>query len=118
MDKITLKKQQDFDLINKLGKKEFAPCFLVILCNSYYAKKTLDPAAFYYGLKVSKKFSKKAVDRNRAKRRIRALLSLLMQDNPALAGSGLVFIPKKNFNNYSFQKIYRYLSKAISQILL
>ncbi len=116
MDKITLKKQQDFDLINKSGKKEFAPCFLIVMFSNYSAKKSFDPGVFYYGLKVSKKFSKKAVDRNKAKRRIRALLDLLTKENPDLAGSALVFIPKKNFNNYPFEKIYRYLNKIISEI--
>ena len=69
------------------------------------------------GMKVSRKFSKKAVIRNKAKRRIRHSTQLLVK-NPDINtdNTSIIVIPKRGFENYNFSKLSNDFFRAFSKI--
>jgi ribonuclease P protein component len=73
------------------------------------------PDVYRVGFTASRKFSKRAVDRNRAKRRLRALAQ---QDLPACAGPerAYVFIARRAILERPFADLRRDLRKAIARL--
>ena len=67
-------------------------------------------------MKVSKKFAKSAPVRNLARRRIRALIHIYSKSSKIHAGGGLIIIPKKGYNDYSFEKAVLDLEKEIEKL--
>lgn len=109
---VSLKNQKQFDIVNKHGVKISTSCFIAIWdnnFNSHFLDIHNDQNIFYFGFKVSKKFSPKATERNLAKRRIRSAVKLFVQGNNISNGS-IVLIPKRNFNSIKFARILEELN--------
>ncbi|XVN42112.1 MAG: ribonuclease P protein component [Candidatus Rickettsia vulgarisii] len=90
----SLKNQKEFNLINKSGKKFYSPYFLVVIAKdspkvitylnnkreaSVPANQKSDNNMFHFGMKVGKKLGN-AVVRNKIKRRIRHLITLIVNN--------------------------------------
>ncbi len=119
--KSSIKHQLDFNAVSKNGKKILSHNLITILdinfANSDNSDR-LDDKCFYYGLKVSKKFSKKAVIRNRVKRRIRAALDKFIDSNQNIhiSGSAALFIPKKNILKCKFSNIVQDIKNTYEKV--
>ena len=69
------------------------------------------------GMKVSRKFSKKAVVRNKAKRRIRHLTQLLVKNSDINTDNkSIIVIPKRGFENYDFSKLTADFFRAVAKL--
>ena len=68
-----LKKRSDFLYVQKQGKKWIAKSMIVEVADNQLE-------SLRYGITVSKKISKKAVERNRLKRRLRAVACDILSD--------------------------------------
>lgn len=101
--------------MNKHGQKIVRSCFVIIYSKNFASKAYFPEDKFYFGMKVSKKFAKSAVYRNFAKRRIRAAISEIAKEYDDLAGSGIIVIPKKHFNQTSFAKITSELTNCFTK---
>lgn len=74
------------------------------------------PIPIILGMKVSRKFSKKAVIRNKAKRRIRHLVQLLVKTYGSNTNNtSIIIIPKKGFENTDFAELLKDFFKAFNQ---
>lgn len=115
---ISLKNQKEFEFVNKNGIKLHGLYYILIVSqnspnNSSHADFTK------LGMKVSRKYSKKSVIRNKAKRRIRHLITLLYQDVAVnTAGKSLVIIPKLGFDKFNFASIHSNLKANFLKIAL
>jgi len=105
--KFRLKKRKEFDKVKQQGQKVHSPLFVV----SYVNNESDGPK---FGFVVSKKIDKKAVVRNKIRRRlseaIRCLLPQLKQDIYA------VFLVKKKIKEANFSEIKTEIEN-ISQLL-
>lgn len=98
-----LKKRKDFELVFKKGKG-FKGDFLFLKV----FKNNLEASRF--GFIVSSKISKKAVIRNKIKRRLRAIVR---QELPVLKkGVDVVVVANSGVENKDFQAIKKELSKV------
>ena len=100
-----LKKQLDFAAAREEGVKYYSPHLII-----YIRKSSLDFPRL--GVVVSKKVSKRAVDRNLIKRRLREIFRLNQHD---LAKVDLVLIAKKNILAADYQDLSDGLLKALKQ---
>lgn len=84
-DTLTLKKRSDFQKIAKEGQKWVCPFFILQVKQNDFLS-SISPNTLYYGVTASKKVGN-AVKRNRAKRRMRALVAefLATQAKPEFA---------------------------------
>ncbi|GAB4163860.1 MAG: hypothetical protein Tsb006_3220 [Rickettsiaceae bacterium] len=65
-------------------------------------------------MKVSRRFSKKAVVRNKVKRRIRHIVTMLAKDLEInLVGKSIIIIPKKGFDKTNFAKLFADFKRSI-----
>lgn len=103
-------------LVKKFGKRESRGSLILVYMPDFYIKANLDNTSFYYGMKVSKRFSKSAPQRNRAKRRIRALISMLTKNSNMPLGSALIIIPKKNFNETIFSQVFLNMQSQVKKL--
>ena len=111
---VTLKNEDQFKIVKKFGEKTSCSSLILVYYPKFYKKADLHDNDFYYGMKVSKKFSKSSPLRNRAKRRIRALIQGVAKDDINIyKGGALVVIPKKNFNNHSFSRALTSIKRQI-----
>lgn len=118
----SLKNQKEFNLVNHRGIKYYSDYFILIISpipdqlichNPIEQKETL-----YYGIKVGRKYSKKAVIRNKVKRRTRHLVRIISKNQTK--GSGMIVIPRKDFHladfldlQNQFEKFYNKYQKSI-----
>ncbi len=110
----SLKNQKQFNLVNKRGKKISTRYFIIIFVKKFKLPKINDSEAIFFGMKVSKKLSKKAVVRNKIKRRIRHLMQLMTKDkNLDMNQTALIFIPYKNFEKITFSRLSYDLQKTL-----
>lgn len=100
-------KEKDFNTILGRGRFVATPFFLLKYTNN-------DLAYDRYGFVVSKKVSKKATERNKAKRRLRAIA----QKNPYTAAHGrdMVFVVKKEIVHAPFNAIQEAALAAFKKI--
>lgn len=117
---VSLKSSKEFNLANKYGIKKYGKYCLIIQTKNFNEITTDNPNICFFGMKVSKKLSKKAVIRNKIKRRIRHIMrDIAKNPNIDLSCQALIIIPKKDFYNIEFQKIKNdfemLLSNNISQ---
>ena len=95
----TIKKREDFILSNKFGKKIFQNNFII----QKYCKTDRNDCNLKFGFTATKKIGN-AVERNRAKRRMRALISLFLRDNILLfdQSASYVIVAKKSLIDANF----------------
>ncbi len=107
MNIISLKNQKQFDFVNKSGTKKHSARFILIYTNKI-PDFIIDQNSFLgFGMKVSRKYSKKAVIRNKVKRRIRHIMSLLSNDTSIdIKNKSLIIIPKNGFDKTNFANLY------------
>lgn len=70
----SIKKRADFLHVQKMGRKWIAKAFIVQVCEN-------EGLGLRFGLVVTKKLHKLAVDRNRVKRRLRAVAAEILPEN-------------------------------------
>ncbi len=104
-----LKKRADFLLMNTKGKRWVTPAFAVQVLE----KESETP--YLVGFTATKKFSKRAVDRNRAKRRLRALVEENLSQL-AKEGYAYVFIARDECLNVSFEQMKQDLRWALKRL--
>ena len=112
MKLVTLKKRRDFVLSNKYGHKTYNRNFIL----QEYRNPNISEQGPTFGFTATKRIGN-AVRRNRAKRRMRALISsLLKQDNILFKEKySYVLIAKKSILNASFSEMYNQLKECLSR---
>jgi ribonuclease P protein component len=110
----SLKNQKQFDLVNKKGVKLHSPYFIIVYAKDFFAIQNPDPNPTFLGLKVGRKFSKKAVIRNKAKRISRHLIRDLVNNCKCNTNNAaFIIIPKHHFLLTTFAKLAYSLQKTI-----
>ena len=116
----SFKNQHDFNAINSNGKRFHSSAFLVVLSVALPPSAALSESAgsvamqntLWYGIKVGKKFSKKAVLRNKARRKIKHMLHEIMrQKNICKDIKSILIVPKQNFHQIKFADMLGSLEK-------
>ena len=113
MKLVTLKKRRDFILSNKHGQKTFSKNFILQkYCNPHMLDQDLA-----FGFTATKRIGN-AVKRNRAKRRMRALVSRLLKDDKILFKEkySYVLIAKNSILKASFFEIQNQLKECLSRL--
>lgn len=115
---ITLKNQREFNFINKHGIKKHGLWSIIILCHDITQLYHTSSDDLLLGLKISKKFSKKAVVRNKARRRIKHIVHIIEQDPIInINGKALIVIPKIGLEKANFLNIREDLIKTVLNLL-
>ncbi len=113
MKLVTLKKRRDFVLSNKYGQKTHNKNFILQeYCNPNIADKGL-----MFGFTATKRIGN-AVKRNRAKRRMRALISSLLKEDNILFKEkySYVLIAKQSILKASFFEMHNQLKQCLSRL--
>lgn len=111
----TLKNELQFTKVSKNGHKIVCRNFVIVICPKFHKLINLPQDLVYFGMKVSKKFSKKAVIRNKAKRRIRSIIYSFIKNSDILQGAGLIIIPRMYFNKTPFEKLTKEFFSCMSK---
>ena len=110
----SLKNQKEFDLVNKTSAKVHGAFFIIII--SRVLPPTSQPDTFAFGMKVSRRFSKKAVIRNKVKRRIRHLVRIAADKlGDVIANHSVIIIPKHGFNTTDFSDLSLNFNNVIAK---
>jgi ribonuclease P protein component len=110
----SLKNQKEFDLVNKHGIKLHSPYFIIIYAKDFLSIQTTDTNPTFLGLKVGRKFSKKAVIRNKVKRITRHLIRNLVNNQKSdTNNTAFIIIPKQLFLSTNFSKLTDNLQQTI-----
>ncbi len=110
----SLKNQKEFELINKLGKKFHERYFILVIAKKLPKIFIESKYNTFLGIKVSRKLNKKAVVRNKIKRRIRHLIRIIVSDSKLNAIKfAMIIIPRKGFEEINFSHLNCELSKII-----
>lgn len=104
-----LKKKKDFDIVFKNGKSKFSKILGIKIFSN-----NLDESRF--GIIVSKKVSKKAVERNKIKRQIREILRLSLSE--IKPGYDIIVIVSPNIMGSTYDKIKDSLFFCLKKISL
>ena len=109
----TLKKRKDFVLSNKFAKKKFSKNF-IIQKHTHLDDKN---ASLKFGFTATKKIGN-AVSRNRAKRRMRALVSRFIKDNNTCFDnkSSYVLVAKSSLNKALFTNLYSEMEQCLNKL--
>ena len=113
MKLVTLKKRRDFVLSNKHGQKAHNKNFIL----QEHRNHNISDQGLMFGFTATKRIGN-AVKRNRAKRRMRALiLSLLKQDNILFKEKySYVLIAKQSILKASFFEMHNQLKQCLSRL--
>jgi ribonuclease P protein component len=108
----TIKKRKDFVLSNKFGKKISNKNFIL----QKYKQIEQDQPSLKFGFTATKRIGN-AVKRNRAKRRMRALISLFLQENRLLFDdkSSYVIVAKKSLIKANFLDLRAEMKECLSK---
>ena len=109
----TLKHRKDFVLSNKFAKKIFSKNFII---QKYTNSDNLD-FNLRFGFTATKKIGN-AVTRNRAKRRMRALVSRFVQEdiNSFDNKSSYVLVAKSSLNKALFINLYSEMQQCLNKL--
>ena len=113
MKLVTLKKRRDFVLSNKYGQKTHNKNFIL---QEYYNPNISDQGLMF-GFTATKRIGN-AVKRNRAKRRMRALISSLLKEDNILFKEkySYVLIAKHSILKASFFEMHNQLKQCLSRL--
>jgi ribonuclease P protein component len=109
----TLKHRKDFVLSNKFAKKIFSKNFII---QKYTNSDSID-LNLKFGFTATKKIGN-AVVRNRAKRRMRALVSRFVQEdiNSFDNKSSYVLVAKSSLNKALFINLYSEMQQCLNKL--
>ena len=109
----TLKHRKDFVLSNKFAKKIFSKNFII---QKYTNSDSID-LNIKFGFTATKKIGN-AVTRNRAKRRMRALVSRFVQEdiNSFDNKSSYVLVAKSSLNKALFINLYSEMQQCLNKL--
>ena len=109
----TLKHRKDFVLSNKFAKKIFSENFII---QKYTNSDSID-LNLKFGFTATKKIGN-AVVRNRAKRRMRALVSRFVQEdiNSFDNKSSYVLVAKSSLNKALFINLYSEMQQCLNKL--
>ncbi|HJO96124.1 MAG TPA: ribonuclease P protein component [Victivallales bacterium] len=102
----SLRLKSEFDNVRRNGKKYVSKYFLLIFTDSIDNK-------LKYGIICGRKFSKKAVTRNRVRRLIKESFRLI---NAQLKVNHIVFIPRKSMINSKMQDIHKEMINSCKKV--
>ena len=106
---LSLKNEKEFDLVNKFGSKKHGTYLILVLSTKFSpsaTEKSDSTGSTFFGMKVSRKFSKKAVIRNKVRRRIRHLVRNLVKDTTLnTQNTATIIIPKKGLDQANFKEL-------------
>lgn len=107
----SIKKSKDFEYIRNKGKNYSGKYFIIIQAKSPQPTKS----SFNIALKVSKKYSNKAVIRNKTKRIIKHIfIDIAKSSYTNYSDLMLLIIPKKTFFNAKFSDGLNDVKKMLS----
>ena len=109
----TLKKRKEFVLSNKFAKKIFSKNFII----QKHTHLDDEDASLKFGFTATKKIGN-AVSRNRAKRRMRALISKFIKGNNTCFDnkSSYVLIAKSSLNKALFVNLYSEMEQCLNKL--
>ena len=109
----TLKHRKDFILSNKFAKKIYSKNFII---QKYTNSDSID-LNLKFGFTATKKIGN-AVTRNRAKRRMRALVSRFVKEdiNSFDNKSSYVLVAKSSLNNALFINLYSEMQQCLNKL--
>jgi ribonuclease P protein component len=109
----TLKHRKDFVLSNKFAKKIFSKNFII---QKYTNSDSID-LNLKFGFTATKKIGN-AVTRNRAKRRMRALVSMFVQEDISSFDnkSSYVLVAKSSLNKALFINLYSEMQQCLNKL--
>ena len=109
----TLKHRKDFVLSNKFAKKIFSKNFII---QKYTNSDSID-LNLKFGFTATKKIGN-AVTRNRAKRRMRALVSRFVKEdiNSVDNKSSYVLVAKSSLNKALFINLYSEMQQCLNKL--
>ena len=113
MKLVTLKKRRDFVLSNKYGQKTHIKDFIL----QEYCNPNISDQVLMFGFTATKRIGN-AVKRNRAKRRMRALISSLLKEDNILFKEkySYVLIAKQSILKASFFEMHSQLKQCLSRL--
>ena len=113
MKLVTLKKRRDFVLSNKYGRKTHNKNFIL----QEYCNPNISGHGPMFGFTATKRIGN-AVKRNRAKRRMRALISSLLKEHNILFKEkySYVLIAKQSILKASFFEMHNQLKQCLSRL--
>ncbi len=113
MKLVTLKKRKDFVLSNKYGHKSHEKHFIL----QEYCNPNISYQDLMFGFTATKRIGN-AVKRNRAKRRMRALISNLLKEDNILFKEkySYVLIAKQSILKASFFEMHNQLKECLSRL--
>lgn len=119
---VPLRNQREFSLVNEHGVKFYGSYLILVLMKHFShvseSKNKEGVTDIFFGMKVSRKFSKKAVIRNKAKRRIRHLVRNVVDgQNIDTRDTALIVIPKKGLERVNFKALSYDFNKSFTKIL-
>ena len=113
---VSLKNQKEFNYVNKIGTKLHGSFFIIIVSSSLPRSVSSENSTLAFGMKVSRKFSKKANIRNKSKRRIRHLVRLLTKEPMVnVENRSIIIIPKMGFDKSDFADLYLNFKKMFQK---
>jgi ribonuclease P protein component len=107
----SLKSQKYFDLVNKKGVKIHNPSSVLVLAKNYPDSTSALPQ-MTLGMKVNKKLGN-AVIRNKIKRRIRHLITIISKQIEPKLNLGLIVVPRKGFQKIKFATLELEFSRSL-----
>ena len=109
----TLKKRKEFVLSNKLAKKVFSKNFIIQKFTNLDDK----DASLKFGFTATKKIGN-AVNRNRAKRRMRSLVSRFIKENVSCFDnkSSYVLVAKASLNKALFINLHSEMQQCLNKL--
>tara|TARA_B110001450_G_scaffold196553_1_gene185089 strand:- start:790 stop:1131 length:342 start_codon:yes stop_codon:yes gene_type:complete len=109
----TLKKRKEFVLSNKFAKKIFSKNFII----QKYANLDDKDASLKFGFTATKKIGN-AVSRNRAKRRMRSLVSRFIKEDLTCFDkkSSYVLVAKGSLNKALFINLYSEMQQCLNKL--
>ena len=109
----TLKKRKEFVLSNKFAKKIFSKNFII----QKYANLDDKDTSLKFGFTATKKIGN-AVSRNRAKRRMRSLVSRFIKEDLTCFDkqSSYVLVAKASLNKTLFINLYSEMQQCLNKL--
>jgi ribonuclease P protein component len=109
----TIKKRKDFVLSNKFAQKIYSKNFII----QKYTNLSDNNASLKFGFTATKKIGN-AVCRNRAKRRMRSLVSKCTKENLTCFDnkSSYVLVAKSSLNKVNFVNLYSEIQECLNKL--